>query len=297
MGRDVIAHVTDPASGGEWDNFQCKRYDHRLRPSDVWVELGKLMHYTHIGEYSNPRRYYFVCPQDVGVTLAKLFTKPEQLRSQLLANWNDSCRDAIAAAPVPLTRALKQHIAAYPFGTIGFRPVLQILEQHAQTPWHVHRFGGGLPNRPPAALPPSAPTAVELPYVTQLLFAYGDHTSSQISHPNELTKWTRLEGHFQSSRRSFYSAESLREFSRDHLPEGEYERLQDEIHDGVQEDYIGTHDDAFAKVIATTRAAVQLQITDHALTIVLQPADRRGICHQLVNQDRLRWIESDAKTN
>src|SRR5208282_5181460 len=33
MGRDVIAHVGDPALGGDWDNYQCKHYDHALMPS------------------------------------------------------------------------------------------------------------------------------------------------------------------------------------------------------------------------------------------------------------------------
>jgi hypothetical protein len=46
MGRDICAIYSSPAPGGDWDNYQCKHYDHPLAPSDVWVELGKLCYYT-----------------------------------------------------------------------------------------------------------------------------------------------------------------------------------------------------------------------------------------------------------
>jgi hypothetical protein len=62
-GRDVVAHVTDPAQrDGEWDGYQCKHYDHALRPSDVYAELGKLCVYTLDGSFTKPRRYRFVAP-------------------------------------------------------------------------------------------------------------------------------------------------------------------------------------------------------------------------------------------
>jgi len=54
-GCDVIAIVDPSDPDGEWDNFQCKHYDHPLAPGDIWVELGKLCYYTHIGEYSIPQ--------------------------------------------------------------------------------------------------------------------------------------------------------------------------------------------------------------------------------------------------
>src|SRR5262245_2941911 len=62
MGRDIIAFASS-AADDPWDNYQCKHYDHRLMPTDIWVELGKLAHYTHTGAYTVPRAYYFVAPQ------------------------------------------------------------------------------------------------------------------------------------------------------------------------------------------------------------------------------------------
>lgn len=294
MGRDIVAHVGDPAAGGDWDNYQCKHYDHALRPSDIWVELGKLMYYTLRGDYSAPRKYYFVCPHDVGTTLARLFEKPEELRAQLLANWQKYCEDGICKDKVPLDTAMRENIETYPFQTVGFMPVLKMLEQHRTTPWHVYRFGGGLPDRPDAPEPPVDLAPLELPYIGQLFRAYSDHNKTRLASHADLATVPELEGHFRLTRKSFYSAEALREFSRDHLPEDEFGVLQDEIHDGIQETYLGSHTDGYERLMATTRSAVQLPITDHALLPVLRPADKRGICHQLVNDKRLTWVGGDG---
>jgi hypothetical protein len=35
-GRDIIGYVESVNSGGTWDNYQCKHYDHALYPSDIW---------------------------------------------------------------------------------------------------------------------------------------------------------------------------------------------------------------------------------------------------------------------
>jgi len=47
MGRDIIAF--DKANPAIWDNYQSKHYKDGLIPSDIWVELGKLV-YRSIAE-------------------------------------------------------------------------------------------------------------------------------------------------------------------------------------------------------------------------------------------------------
>ncbi|HEY3875873.1 MAG TPA: hypothetical protein VGM92_10375, partial [Candidatus Kapabacteria bacterium] len=84
-GRDIIGIIS--GNDSTWDNFQCKHYDHRLAPTDVWLELAKLVYYTFHGDYSYPRRYYFAAPQGVGTTLSNLLRKPALLKSELIQNW------------------------------------------------------------------------------------------------------------------------------------------------------------------------------------------------------------------
>ena len=70
---------------------------------------------------------------------------------------------------------------------------------------------------------------------------------------------------------------------------GTFERLQDEIYQGV----IDTHDDAYPdgyrRVVAVTKAAQDMTIAVNPIAPIAQTQDRRGICHQLVNDDRLKW--------
>ena len=90
MGRDVIA--TDNTAPSIWDNYQCKHYDHPLRPTDIWLELAKLAYYTNLGEYTYPRAYFFVAPYGAGTKLSNLLRKPEELRQGLKDNWDGYCK-------------------------------------------------------------------------------------------------------------------------------------------------------------------------------------------------------------
>ena len=48
LGVDIAGFCTYQGFQGAWDNYQCKRYDHPLRPSDVWVEIGKIIYHSHL---------------------------------------------------------------------------------------------------------------------------------------------------------------------------------------------------------------------------------------------------------
>lgn len=289
MGRDVIATCVSPTDG--WDNFQCKHYDHPLRPSDIWVELGKLVYYTKRGDYSYPRQYCFVAPQGAGTKLSNLFRKPSQLRAGLMAAWNDYCRDKITStATVDLNQELRNYIDALDFSIFEAIPPLRLIEQHATTRWFVFRFGGGLPQRPPAAIPPSDPVAAEANYVRALLDAYGDHLNQYLGVIADLSSESDLLSHFGDSRLEFYSAESLRAFSRDTLPPGEFEKLQEDIHSGLKDEIRAHHPDGYRRVVAVVKTARSLQISGHALHSELTVRDRGGICHQLANDQKVRWV-------
>ena len=288
LGRDVVANVKD---SDEWDNFQCKHYDHPLYPSDVWVEIGKLLYYVESGKFTYPRWYCFVAPQGVGTTLSNLLRAPEQLRQKLFDAWDKYCKDQITSTTeVPLVGALRSRAEAANFGIFRALQPLQLIQQHASTRWHVARFGGGLPPRPPVLQPPDQVQTKEVNYVGQLLQAYEDHEGVPVPTVEDLRAFERLFEHFCRSRECFYSAESLRNFSRDTLPPGEFERLQDEIFDGVVDVAQAPHADGYERVLKTTAAARVLQITAHALVCRIYTRDRGGICHQLANEDRLRWV-------
>lgn len=288
MGRDVVAF--DQADADVWDNFQCKHYKDPLAPSSIWVELGKLVYYSSIGEYSYPRRYVFVAPQGAGTKLSNLLRKPQKLKSELVANWGAYCRSGITSTmPVELDAALSAYLDGLDFSIFDAIPPLRLIDQHAQTRWHAARFGGGLPSRPTVAPPPATVADHEANYVRALLDAYGDHLKVQMPSAEDLASHADLGEHFGDSRLEFYSAEALRAFSRDTLPPDAFEELQDEVHGGIRDELRGDHIDGYRCVMAVTKTARLLPIPGHPLAERLSVRDRAGICHQLANDKKVRW--------
>ena len=292
MGCDVIGTVDPGDPNSQWDNYQCKHYDHVLAPSDIWIELGKLCYYTSRQDYSVPRRYSFVAPRGVGGKLARLLKKPADLKASLFAEWDDKCASHITkGVTIALSDELRAHINSIDFAIFGYVPPLQLVEQHMMTRFFAVRFGLGLPPRPPSAPPPAEFHAGETRYVQQLFEAYSDNLKRTVSRPSELTD--RLGGHFSRAREAFYCAEALRNFSRDTLPDGAFDHLQDQIYDGVVDVSEGVHACGFSRVVATTTQAANMQITSSALLGRFETQDRHGICHQLANADRLTWVSGD----
>jgi hypothetical protein len=292
MGRDIIA-ATGAEDDVPWDNYQCKHYKDPLVPGDVWLELGKVIYYTRRGEYTFPRKYFFVAPQGAGNKLSKLLRKPDQLRMELLKNWRRYCQSQITdTEEVPLTSELHEYIDSLNFGIFEAIPPLRIIDGHAKTRWYATRFGGGLRERLPAELPPTDPTPDEAVFVGELFRAYAEHLGQPVQSLADLEHQAEaLREHFGDARIEFYSAESLRTFSRDTLPPGEFDRLQDEIHSGIKDEVRTAHADGYAKVLAVVKTAKLLPLDGHALQVRTGAKDKGGVCHQLANDGKVKWAK------
>lgn len=290
MGRDIIAF--DKTNPLIWDNYQCKHYKSGLAPGDIWVELGKLVYYTHINEYTYPRKYFFVAPQGAGTKLSNLLRNADKLKDQLIDNWEKHCKNSITStAVVELNSTLRAYLDGLDFSIFEAVPPLRIIDQHAKTRWYATRFGGGLPVRPKVVAPPATVAAHEVTYVRSLLDAYSDHLKCAFPTVADLGTHLDVREHFNDARLEFYSAEALRAFSRDTLPPGAFEELQNEMHGGIKDEMRGTHQDGYRRVLSVVKTAKLLPITDHALMGRLSMHDRGGICHQLANDGKIKWVK------
>jgi len=289
-GIDVAGFTDAKMLQGVWDNYQCKHYDHAIRPGDAWVEFGKVIWYSFNKDYTAPRKYFFVAPMGAGTGLSKLLADAEKLRRDVIANWKDHIESEITSTrDIPLEGALLAYVQAFDFSIFEAKTSLQLVEEHRQTPHFATRFGGGLPPRPLGTSLPSAIAPGESRYVSHLLDAYADHTKAAVPDPAALKTWPKLQGHFSRQREAFYQAEALRVFARDTVPIGTFEALQGDIYHGVIDTHDASHPDGFARVVEVTKAARDLQITANPLITCTKPQDRDGICHQLANEDRLQW--------
>jgi len=301
LGRDIVGYVDDSSTPPICDVYQCKHYAHPLRPAEFWPELAKLCYFTFRNELPMPRRYRVVAPQDVGPDLGRLLDDPSALKDRLVREWlnNDKItplsRKITSQTQVILTGPLREHVDRFPFSIVGHKPIHDVISEHRQTIRYPARFGGGLTRPVPAdKAPPSVPASSETRYVEQLLHAYRDHTKTADITLDRLSSdpgCTELGRHFQRSRERYYSAETLREFSRDNLPEQyPFEQIQEQVLDGVIDTAESDHRSGYERVCKTTDAAAQVRVSNHPLEGYIKGKALRGVCHQLANENRLIWV-------
>lgn len=289
QGVDVAGFVSDNGWEGGWENYQCKHYDHPLNPSDIWVEIGKIIYYSYKQEYPPPLKYYFIASRDIGTKLGKMIGNPDKLKEEARKNWEKYCQNQITETfSIPLDGDLLVWFENFDFSIFSTKSVVDLISGHAKTPFHSVRFGGGLPPRPAIKKPPEEYEQIESRYIQQLFIAYSDNLGESVNHVTDLC--LPLKDDFLRQRERFYHAESLRNFARDTVPEGTFESLQDEIFHGVIDTCDGNHEDGLACMKATLSESARISITSNPLEKAIKIQDRQGICHQLANDDRLLWV-------
>lgn len=290
-GLDVVGFIVDDTFASGWDNFQCKHYDAPLTISRVAVEIGKVIYYSFRGEYPPPRKYYFVAPKGTGTSLEKLIAAPEKLKAEVRTHWAKRCESVITSTQkIPLSGNFAIFFESFNFSIFSSKSVVELIEGHTKTTFHAVRFGGGLAPRPSPGNPPATIADIESRYVRQLLDAY-EKQSGVLYADVAALGGSPLEQNFRRQRERFYHAEALRNFSRETVPEGTFDQLQDEIFHGVIDTCDASHENGFARMTAAVAQAATISLTANALASVTKTQDKQGICHQLANVDRLVWVK------
>ena len=298
LGLDIVAFTAAEGFAKPWDSYQCKHYDHALTPTDVYGEIGKIIFHSfqRTPPFNQacrvPGRHVFISPFGVGITLGRLLRDPIRFKEDVRAKWESHCVPAIGIGiKAALTGEFLTYFDSFDFSIFDDRTAVELVEEHAQTVFHAPRFGGGLPARGESDAPPAEPTETESIYLRKLLDAYGDHLGKPVTDREQLVPYSELEGHYKRQRVLFYSAESLRNFARDRTPPRTFDSLQDDVYNGVIDICEASHSDALERLRKTVSAAGQLDVSGNALVGVTKIADKQGICHQLANDDRLKWMK------
>mgnify|MGYP000249852972 CR=1 FL=1 len=299
MGRDVIAYINNPKdhpTNYQWDCYQCKHYSQSLAPSHIWVELGKIIYYSFNKEYPVPNQYYFVAPQGVGTSLSNLLDNPQKLKLSLKKNWEKYCENEISNKSIKLSGSLLKYFDNFNFNFSIFDKQLpkNIVNDHKKHHKnHLLRFGGGLPNRKTSVNIPPLSQESNLRYINQLTKAYNSDSSNHIEKAVSIIG-SKYENHFQRSRKSFYSAEELRLFTRDNLPVEVYDKFKDDIFDSVINIAEENFDkNGFSKLKTVENQASKTTIESNPIREVCQTIDKKGVCHQLVNEKQLTWVDDE----
>jgi hypothetical protein len=297
MGRDIVAYEDDQKT--IVDYYQCKHYGQPLVPTEIWKDIGKLCYFTFKGEYKMPRKYYVVALHGLGPNLGKMIDEnPAELRSQLIENWNKYCQNEITAkTSIPLEQQLLDHINKIDFSIFSSKDVLELIEEHSKTVWHVPRFGFSLKPRPKTSSVPPEIAGSESRYIEQLLSAYSDKNKAEIPNISELNNYPDEVRHLIRQRESFFSAESLRIHARESLPPecDEFGKLKQDIFDGVINEVEKAHLNGLERVNTVTDRAMTLPVQGNILAEQIENRDKQGICHHLANENKITWVPKHEK--
>lgn len=157
-------------------------------------------------------------------------------------------------------------------------------------------FNNLVRKKKPKTVVPESIQPVELTYVEELYAAYGKTCGvSDICEPEDLNPLNFRE-HFERQRKNFYLAETVHHETRDAVRPGEtdpFEELKDEIEEGIVEIEHKSYENPVEKVDAVMAKAPEVLIStavDKATFNWIGPGEKKGVCHMLVNDERMKWV-------
>ena len=161
----------------------------------------------------------------------------------------------------------------------------------------LHEFDTIVRKKKPESPVPKRIKKTELPYVHQLYAAYKDATGVSVHSPRDLDS-INYRDHFDRQRKNYYMAETIFRATRDSIGPDEndpFEALKNEMKEGVAETIARPYANAVIKIDSVMEQAARVQISrwiDNASFNWIGPGEKKGVCHVLVNEDRLQWVNA-----
>ena len=140
----------------------------------------------------------------------------------------------------------------------------------------------------------------ELGYVRELYSAYSNAHQVPVNSPEDLDP-IKCREHFERQRKNYYLAETIHRKVRDSISDDEengFTILKDEVETGVYEISRKKYPNGLEKADAVLDRAGMLPIsvnTQNVLFNWIGAGEKKGVCHMLVNEERLEWVKKDAE--
>ena len=288
MGRDVVGFLTKQRHQGPWDNYQCKQHGKTLPTAAGIREVGKVLYHSSRGEFTPPTAFFFVAPRGVNRNLKRLIAKPEEFRQALLYQWDEYCADKISeGVHIPLEPAVRALINKWDFSLIRAISVDMMLSDPAAKPVLVSWFGAD-PGPPPVGTVPAVIEVREMPYIQQLLDAYGEREQRTFADYADVKDHAAHGPHIRMQRERFFDADAFSRFYRDNTMSEEIDVLRRDMLHGVIDTHRVDHSDSLTRVDAVMTQAANVYPSG-ALAKYARVPVKQGICHHFANEGQIRW--------
>ena len=189
------------------------------------------------------------------------------------------------------------YINSFDFTIIKTYPIAQIVDEYLDTIYGNIRFGGRRLNIPAPLKPTDTIEPVEMPYISALLEAYSDELKVKIDTAKSLEAYGHYFKHLNRQRKDYYSAETIRRFVRDTLTDSQqFDILKEEIYNGIIDTHEQKYDSGYKRLVEDLKQASVTNTSKSMLDSKLHcigNSERKGVCHMLVNDEKLRWVNKD----
>ena len=185
---------------------------------------------------------------------------------------------------------------------IGFQPEFDMFENLPLASGHIsngklHLGRSSVPWKT-YPIPPDKPDDhLEKTYLTQMQAAYADHLHKPINCSDDLPQTCRPE--YAKQREYFYDAEGMRRNLRDVIENGEqeFDALKVDLYDGICDICASDYADGLLRMRATLSQAAGFPLSGSAIAqfpSMIKAAEKKGLCHMLVNDHKLEWVQGNA---
>ncbi|MDK2942240.1 MAG: hypothetical protein PWP56_1753 [Acetobacterium sp.] len=153
--------------------------------------------------------------------------------------------------------------------------------------------------KPISIIPPDDIEDHELGYVQELYRVYHEETGEYYVRPEDLDSQPKLKKNFNRQRKDYYCAETIHRELRDTIRLDEtdgFNILKDEMYDGVITTCEKDYDCSYKRLTAVMEHATAVPISHNLQERMLDwvsPGEKKGVCHMLVNDMRLTWLEDE----
>ena len=150
----------------------------------------------------------------------------------------------------------------------------------------------------PSSIPvPKEATENEKIYIDELYKAYADAECLPSFTKNDLSDYPDYADDLDERRVDYYSATSIQrgvlELYSNRLS-NQFDVLKEEIWDGVKDTARKSHPNGYERMLSVMEQAVKISAPNYLLSASpfwISGKIKRGVCHYLVNDHKLRWVK------
>lgn len=153
--------------------------------------------------------------------------------------------------------------------------------------------------RPKSIATPPEPEAHEIKYVSELLAAYADAEGIDELTKEDLLKHKKYKNDLERRRKDYYSAESIRRGARDvfgNNDSNQFDALKNETYDGIIDVHSQDFSHGYERLNSVMAQASVINVNKCLISRLpnwIGNSEKKGVCHILVNDGRLKWVTKD----